>query len=122
MDKPKPLLIVIFLYYKIMKAIKGAIILDILAYTMEELLDPTHLIEGERYEFVLEIAVDEEDELYTEGGLEIRLIVAKKGDEFSIANYFITAKAEEGLLDFALEEDEEKMILHFCQEHIITGE
>jgi hypothetical protein len=89
---------------------------------MEEILDPTHIIEGQRYEFVLDINVDEEDELYTEGGLEIRVIIAKKDEEISLANYFITAKADEKLLDFALEDDEEEMILSFCKEHIITGE
>ncbi|MGX9132912.1 DUF6509 family protein [Rummeliibacillus sp. JY-2-4R] len=96
--------------------------MDILAYTMEEILDPTNIIEGERFEFLLDIEVDEEDELYTEGGLEIRAIVAKKEDEISLANYFITSKAEEKLLDFALEEDEEELILSFCKEHIATGE
>ncbi len=105
-----------------MKDVKGAILLDILAYTMEEILDPTHIIEGQRYEFVLDINVDDEDELYTEGGLEIRVIIAKKDEEISLANYFITAKADEKLLDFALEDDEEELILNFCKDRIAAGE
>ncbi len=96
--------------------------MEILAYTMEKILDPTNIIEGERFEFILDIEVDEEDELYTEGGLEIRAIIAKKDDGISLANYFITAKAQEKLLDFALEEDEEELILSFCKEHIAAGE
>ncbi|MGG0656134.1 DUF6509 family protein [Rummeliibacillus pycnus] len=96
--------------------------MDILAYTMEEILDPTNIIEGERFEFLLDIEVDEDDELYTEGGLEIRAIIAKKDSEISLANYFFIAKANEKLLDFALEDDEEEMILTFCKEHIATGE
>lgn len=96
--------------------------MDILAYTIEEIVDPTHIIEGQRFEFVLDINVDEDDELYTEGGLEIRTIIAKKDDEISLANYFIIVKADEKLLDFALEDDEEEMILTFCKEHIATGE
>ena len=105
-----------------MKDVKGAILLDILAYIMEEILDPTNIIEGQRFEFLLDINVDEDDELYTEGGIEIRAIVAKKDSEISLANYFIIAKANGKLLDFALEDDEEKMILTFCKEHIATEE
>lgn len=52
--------------------------MDILAYTMDEILDPTNIIEGQRFEFLLDIEVDEEDELFVEGGLEIRAIVGKK--------------------------------------------
>ncbi|WP_211284612.1 DUF6509 family protein [Rummeliibacillus pycnus] len=96
--------------------------MDILAYTMEEIIDPTQIIDGERFEFMLDIKVDEDDELYTEGGLEIRAIVAKKDDETSLANYFITTKANQELLDFALEDEEEEMILTFCKEHIAAGE
>ena len=105
-----------------MKDVKGAILLDILAYTMEEILDPTNIIEGQRFEFLLDINVDEDDELYTEGGIEIRAIVAKKDGEMALANYFITAKASGELLDFALEDDEEESILTFCKEHIAAGE
>lgn len=95
--------------------------MNILAYTMEEIVDPTHIIEGERYEFLLDINVDEDDELYSEEGLEIRTIIAKKEDAISLVNYFISTKADEKLLDFALEDDEEEMILTFCKEHIATG-
>ncbi|WP_190323517.1 DUF6509 family protein [Rummeliibacillus sp. TYF-LIM-RU47] len=96
--------------------------MDILAYTMEEIVDPTHIIEGERYEFLLDIEIDEEDELYREGGLEIRAIISKKNGEIAIANYFLIAKADASVLDFALEEDEEAMILAFCKERILLGE
>ena len=96
--------------------------MDILAYTMEEIIDPTQIIDGERFEFMLDIKVDEDDELYTEGGLEIRAIVAKKDDETSLANYFITTKANQELLDFALEDEEEEMIFTCCKEHIAAGD
>lgn len=96
--------------------------MDILAYTMDEILDPTNIIEGQRFEFLLDIEVDEEDELFVEGGLEIRAIVGKKEDDFKLANYFIIDKGTEKMLEFGLEEDEEEIILSFCKERIIAGE
>ncbi|MBK3495910.1 pullulanase [Viridibacillus sp. YIM B01967] len=96
--------------------------MDILAYTMDEILDPTNIIEGKRFEFLLDIEVDEEDELFVEGGLEIRVIAARKEDDIKLANYYIVNKGTEEMLDFALEEDEEEMILNFCKVHIIAGE
>lgn len=89
---------------------------------MEEILDPTNIIEGERYEFLLELDIDEEDELFQEGGIDARVIVSKKEDAYAIVTYFLITKRDQSYLEFALEEDEEEEILAFCKEHILAGE
>ncbi|AMA61956.1 MAG: DUF6509 family protein [Kurthia gibsonii] len=96
--------------------------MNILSYMMEEILDPTNIIEGERYEFLLELDIDEEDELFQEGGIDARVIVSKKEDAYAIVTYFLIAKRDQSYLEFALEEDEEEEILAFCKEHILAGE
>ena len=93
--------------------------MEITQFSIEEIKDPTNIIEGKRFEFLLDIEVDEEDELYTEVGIEIRALVGQKeNDEIFILNYFIIDKGDNSYLDFELEEDEEAMILNFCKEEL----
>ena len=95
--------------------------MEIGAFSVEEIKDPTNIIEGKRFEFLIDLEVDEEDELYSEAGIEIRVIAGQKEEEVRILNYFLIDKADNEVLDFALEEEEEAMILHFVQQEL-TGE
>ena len=95
--------------------------MEIGAFSVEEIKDPTNIIEGKRFEFLIDLEVDEEDELYSEAGIEIRVIAGQKEEEVRILNYFLIDKADNEVLDFALEEEEEAMILNFVQEEL-TGE
>lgn len=90
--------------------------MNITQFSVEEILDPTNIIEGKRYEFILDVDIDEEDELYHEAGIEIRVLIGEKDGKPFILNYFIMEKAEGEYLDFALEDEELAMILAFCQE------
>lgn len=92
--------------------------MEITAFSIEEIKDPTNIIEGKRYEFLLDVEVDEEDELYSAAGIEIRVIAGQKDEEVRILNYFLTDKADNKMLDFALEEEEEAMILNFVREEL----
>lgn len=92
--------------------------MDITQFSMEEILDPTNIIEGKRFEFILDVDIDEEDELYHEAGIEIRVLIGEKEGAPFILNYFIIEKAEGEYLDFALEDDELEEILTFCKEEI----
>lgn len=96
--------------------------MNINSYTVEQIKDPTGILSGLRYEFFLSLEVDEEDELYSEAGIEIRAIIGKKENEFRLVNYFIIDKKDNEYVDFALEEDEEEMILAFCREEILKEE
>ncbi|MBD8034321.1 MULTISPECIES: DUF6509 family protein [Solibacillus] len=94
--------------------------MNITQFSVEEILDPTNIIEGKRYEFLLDVEVDEEDELYSAAGLEIRVIVGVIEENVRIVNYFIMDKANNEFLDFALEEDEEAEILAICKEELFA--
>jgi len=96
--------------------------MEITAFLIEEIKDPTNIIEGERYEFLLDIEVDEEDELYSEAGIELRAIISKINEEIKLLNYFIIDKQDNNYLDFALEEDEEEIILAFAKEQLLPVE
>ena len=92
--------------------------MEITAFSIEEFKDPTIIIEGKRYEFLIDVEVDEEDELYSAAGIEIRVIAGQKDEEVRVLNYFLTDKADNKMLDFALEEEEEAMILQFVREEL----
>lgn len=96
--------------------------MNILAYMMDEIKDPTNILEGQRFEFLLDIEVDEEDELYTEGGIDLRVIVSKNDDDIKIANYFFIQKSDQAILDFGLEDEEEAEVLAFVKQHVLAGE
>ncbi|MCM3767880.1 DUF6509 family protein [Neobacillus niacini] len=87
-------------------------------HTVEKLEDPFGLLSGERYEFFLELDVDEEDELYSEKGIGLRVLLGIKANESKILNYHFFEKGSDTVLDFALEDDEEELVLQYCMEHI----
>lgn len=97
--------------------------MEITQFSLEEIKDPTNIIEGKRFEFLLDVEVDEEDELYSEAGIEVRVLIGQKPDgETYLLNYFIKDKGKNDYLDFALEEDEEAIILEFCKEQLLNEE
>ncbi|RKQ18942.1 DUF6509 family protein [Ureibacillus endophyticus] len=95
--------------------------MEITQFSVEEIKDPTNIIEGKRFEFLIDVEVDEEDELYTEAGIEIRVLIGQNEEgETKLLNYFIMDKGENKYLDFGLEDEEESMILEFCKEQIVN--
>ncbi|MHA6482951.1 DUF6509 family protein [Paenibacillus sp. strain BS8-2] len=89
---------------------------EITEYTVEQIKDPYGIIAGERYEFVLDLEVDEEDELYQEEGVRLRVVYAKEGDSSRIVKYEFLIAASGKYLDMEMEEDEEQAIFAFCKE------
>lgn len=92
--------------------------MEITGYSFEKLIDPTGILEGDRYEFYIDIEVDEDDELYSEKGLYIRVILAVDNNGSRIPQYQIFERETDTYLDFALDEEEENQILEFCKAKI----
>ncbi|HAQ06858.1 MAG TPA: pullulanase [Bacillus bacterium] len=92
--------------------------MEITGHTAELLDDPFGLLEGSRYEFYLDIEVDEEDELYSEKGLALKVIFLVNGNENRILqNYFIEQDSEK-VLDFDLEDDEVEQVTAYCIQNL----
>ncbi len=92
--------------------------MEIKYHTAEKLNDPTGILVGDRYEYILNIEVDEEDELYSEHGLGVKLILAVDENGSRIAQYQLYEQVTNKFLDFGLEEDEEEMLKEYCMEHL----
>lgn len=71
-----------------------------------------------RYEFVVQLDVPEDDELYVENGVSARAIIKVDEDQVSIVSYDLQETTSGQLLDFDMEEDEEEALLLFCKEHL----
>ena len=92
--------------------------MNITGHTIEKLEDPFGLLSGDRYEFFLDIDVDEEDELYSENGIGLKVIYGIDGDNHKILQYNFYEKGSEKVLDFELEEDEEADVNLYCKQAV----
>lgn len=86
-------------------------------YTVESIVDPFGILDGVRLDFEIYIEVDEEDELYHESGVCIKVLASVIDNHTKVIKYDIVENSEGKVLDFELEEDEYKIIEQFCIEH-----
>jgi hypothetical protein len=100
-----------------MNTLQRMIHVNITGHSVEKLEDPFGLLSGDRYEFFLELDVDEEDELYSEKGIGLRAIFVSDENGDKITNSYLYERGSENVLDFALEEDEEALVLAYCKEN-----
>ena len=83
-------------------------------HTIEQLDDPTGILSGDRYEINLHVEVDQEDELYTEQGIYIKVIYAVEENASRIAQYQIFENNTNKYLDFILEDEELEELQKYC--------
>lgn len=95
--------------------------LNIKEYSVELVKDPFGILSGERYEFLIDLDVPEDDELYSENGVYVRVIFAVDGDQLRITKYDFYEKTTDLYLDFDMEEDEEAALTTFCKEHYVEA-
>lgn len=91
--------------------------MNIKGHEAEKLKDPTGIIEGDRYEFFLDLEIDEEDELYSEQGVYLKVIFAVEENGHRIAQYQFLEEGTNNALNFEMEEEEEQAVLAYCGEH-----
>lgn len=92
--------------------------LTVVGHSKEELNDPFGILSGKRYEFILDIEVDEEDEIYSEHGLYLRVIYGQGDDQGKLIKYEIFERVTNRYLEFALEDDELEAVAAYCQEQL----
>lgn len=94
--------------------------LNITGHTVEKLVDPFGLLSGDRYEFFIEIDVEEEDELFSDMGIGIRVLFVVDDSGPRISNYHLYERGSDKVLDFELEEDEELLVFNYCKENLYS--
>ncbi|RJE88814.1 pullulanase [Paenibacillus sp. 1011MAR3C5] len=91
---------------------------EIREYTIERMKDPFGILSGERYELLLELEVDEEDELYSEEGIRLRVVYVKEHEASRIVKYEFLNAAKGSYIDMEMTEEEEQFVDAFCKEQV----
>lgn len=94
----------------------------ITSYTVEVIKDPFGILSGRRYEFLIDIEVEEDDELYSESGLYIRAIYNVEEGKSGLLKYELYEKTTQVYLDFDLEDDEITVVEEFCKAHVLEAD
>ena len=92
----------------------------ITGHEIEQVKDPFGILEGERYEALLTLEIDEDDELYMEAGVKIRVIYRIAAGLPGIVHYELLEVGSDKYLDFELEEEELAIVAAYCEEHCRT--
>lgn len=87
-------------------------------FSAELVKDPFKILTGKRYEFLLDLDIPEDDELYSEHGIYVKLVYKMDEGQGSIVNYDLIEKTTDRILDFDMEEDEEVQIEAFCKDNL----
>ncbi|MBY0009211.1 DUF6509 family protein [Paenibacillus typhae] len=88
------------------------------SYTVEDVKDPFGILSGKRYEFMINLDIPEEDELYEENGVSVRAVVKAEAGEAVLVTYDLLETTTGRLLEFDLEDEEEAELAQFCKEHL----
>jgi len=92
--------------------------IEISAYSAELIKDPFGILPGTRYEFFLDLDVEEDDELFSEQGVSVRVVYGVEESRSGIVKYELLERSTEKYLDFELEAEELEAIETFCREHL----
>jgi hypothetical protein len=91
--------------------------LTINEFSVEIIKDPFGILTGERYEFVLGIEVPEDDDLYSENGLYLKVVYLVDEGRSEIIKYEFFENKTEQYLDLEMEDDEKEVVAAFCKDH-----
>lgn len=94
----------------------------ITSYSVEWIKDPFGILPGRRYEFNLDLEAEEDDELYSDKGLALRVIYAVEESREGIVKYDFLEKQTGKYLEFDMEDDEREEVETFCKEHVNEAE
>ncbi|WP_313235135.1 DUF6509 family protein [Sporosarcina ureae] len=91
--------------------------MQIINHKAQELVDPTGIIDGQRFEFLLTVKFDEEDELYNEEGTGLRMLYSAKDGQRKMLTYQFYELATESPFDVEWDEEEQTSAEQYCMEH-----
>ncbi|MFY4775623.1 DUF6509 family protein [Metabacillus sp. RGM 3146] len=96
--------------------------LTISSHAVELLEDPFGILPGDRFEFILNLEVPEDDELYSEKGIYLRVIYTVENELSRISQYQFFERETDQYFDFALDEEEEVMVASYCLQNLPSSE
>lgn len=92
--------------------------ITISSHKVDHVKDPFGILSGKRYEFRLDLDVEEDDELYSPMGIYARAVLKIDEGKATLLSSDLLERSTDRLLDFDMEEDEEQAVLDYCQRHL----
>lgn len=86
--------------------------------TVEEIADAFKILQGKRYEFLFDLEVEEDDELYDEQGIKLRVIYAVDEQKAGIVKYEFIHAGTGKFVPFDMEPEELSYIEQLCSEEV----
>lgn len=85
-------------------------------YSVEAIADPFKILIGERFEYMLDLEVEEDDELYHDAGVRLRVVYAVSEGIGKVVKYEFQTGDTGKYIDFEMEDDELVMVEQYCQQ------
>lgn len=92
--------------------------LEITEYSVELVKDPFGILSGKRYEYILDLDVPEDDELFTELGVYAKVVYKSDEDRSGIVSCDLYERTTHKYLDIEIEEEEKEALAVFCKENL----
>lgn len=92
--------------------------MNLTLHSIENLKDPFGILTGNRYEIYFNMEVPEDDELYNENGLLIKVLYIVDESGPRVSHYHIYENNTNQLIEFGLEEDEEALLKEMCDKQV----
>lgn len=83
-----------------------------------EIADPFKILIGKRYELMLDLEVEEDDELFDEQGVKLRVVYVVDEEKSAISRYEFLNAVTSKYIDIEMEDDELAYITQLCKEQI----
>jgi len=95
---------------------------NIIEFQVEYVKDPFGILDGRRYEFILDLELDEEDELYSPHGVYVKAIYRVSEEGGSVVKHELYERTTNRYLEFELEDEELTELEAFCAAHYVEAD
>ena len=92
--------------------------LAITEYSVELVKDPFGILSGKRYEYILDLDVPEDDELFTDNGVYAKVVYKSDDERSGIVTCDLYERITHKYLDIEIEEAEKETLAVFCKENL----
>ncbi|MFD2445667.1 DUF6509 family protein [Bacillus sp. CGMCC 1.16607] len=92
--------------------------MNLTLHSVEKLNDPFGILTGDRYEIFFNLEIPEDDELFHENGLLIKVLYIVDETGSRVSHYHIYEKETNKFIDIGLEDDEEALVKEMCDKQL----
>jgi hypothetical protein len=92
--------------------------LTVTEYSVELVKDPFGILQGKRYEFILDLDVPEDDELHSDNGVYAKVVYKSDEERSGIVTCDLYERITHKYLDIEVEEDEKAALAAFCMDNL----